>query len=278
LKAQGELLLETKVYAYSQYKNLSTPVRLDPKEKYAVRNAFEFQPLDDQLTLLAHQEKRSPLGVGLFNKYVADVIMSSDMHAFTHHFMRTKLAFLVKSYGLTYEDLKADLYSYSIFSLRKAYPRFEHLGHMAAISKTAIKNRGLNIIEEQTTDKRQRLNQNSDGGYSAVHVNLDSIESASVAHSFLVSGLDGQSQSNWEEMFSLHQLLKSPNIKPNHRRFLSLLVGNRDEQFSEFLGVDNSELISSIGFDRYFTKACSFFSVTEETGRNFLSTLKAHLS
>lgn len=289
LHRNGSLLKNVKIFVYS--KHVRFPVKakafgLDAKEQNAIKLAMEYGPLTATLNEYEKQ-KRHPLNLELFDKFVVRSIQNPDVTSYIGKFTHKKMGFLIRSFGETGRDLKSELLSYAIYTLQKAYPRFDDVGHMTAIAKTAIKNRGVNMMKEYTTKKRQRLVQNPDGSYQANTVAISTMSNAqvgdpgsqdsrasAVASSYLVTGLDGVVQSAWEQSFSLDQLRSSKRLKPRQKVFLSLMLGEHSPEFSEFLGAPNEEVIESVDHDEYLLDVCEFMSIPVDKAGAFLASLR----
>jgi hypothetical protein len=151
---------------------------------------------------------------------------------------------------------------------------------MLAIAKTAIHNRGINIIKESTSDSRQSLIKKDDGTYESLVVPLDSLPNpgsvdAFVSTSYLFVGIEGKQEDKFFDNFALNQLLNCDKLKPRQRRFLHLLLGKPDVDFSVFIGEDNVDAAHDWNFDRYLAKCCAFLKVPEPAGRKFLLSLRS---
>ena len=281
---QGELLLNCKLWLYAQVRSGGSEddYNLSYQERRALLLSLEYQPLKDRLLLLSKRTDARNLSLGMYQKIVQNALFCDDTRAYTRSFLSSKMRFLVNSYGVDYDDLESDLHRHAVFAIYKSYPRFENLGHVIAIAKTAIHNRGINIIKERTTQKYNQLLQNSDGSYNARMVSLDTLYG-----NFLLEENDGTnpdwvtditgSSSDSEMQRNLRHLSQSPGISPRQRRLVRILLGEYDEEFSAYLKADNHHAVESMRYPSYMTKACSFLGIRVDDCRAFFLALTPDL-
>lgn len=299
LHSNGALLRDGKVYAYGlSYPNRSKRVHeildsvdLDDVSRQLIREGLSYQPLKNKLARLSEDEFCRAKTVHELNDFISAVLVSKDLRAYTRHFIRSKMSFLIKSFRLSVADLQSDLLSWALFSLLKTYPRFEDVGHGLAIAKTVIHNRGINIIKTQVSAKSNVLTQNSDGSYSSKIVSidlfgggesgisLDDSDDTGNVGSDLIVGLDGSPRASISHSLksSLSNLMNSGMLRPRQRRFLNLCAGVPSEEFSNFLSCPNDVYMDRVEFDVYLNKVCAFMSISPAAGDNFLKSLRQHL-
>ncbi len=287
LWSNGDLLRDVKAFAYAKATDQAIPNhrwKISQSDRAAVKHALTWAPLNKHLNLLSKKgyvaytpDRISSLaGRALHNK---------DVSTYIDKFVYKKHSFL-KSYGKDAEDIKVDLVGWGFYALLKAYPQWNDAGHMLAIAKTAIHNRGINIISESVSEARQSLIKRPDGTYESLIVSLDSLPTVSprqekvdtseayVSTSYLYVGLDGKQTDDYFDKLSLRQLTENPKLKPKQRLFLQLLLGQPNEDFSAFLGLNNSQAAFDWSFDRYFKKVVEFLRVSEDAARKFLMSLR----
>lgn len=289
LHKNGALLRNVKIFTYSRHCNYPvspSEYELDRKELHAINLACEFSPLRDKLDEY-YNDRRHPLGLELFDRFLGKALSNSDIEGYTRRYISKKMSFLICSYGESARDIRSDLMSSAIYTIQKTYPRFDDLGHMIATAKSAIKKRGVNFIKEHTTQKRQKLIQNSDGTYQKNTVAFSSTGSGvsdpgsqetggqqAIASSYLVTGLDGLVQSSWERTFALKQLRESDRITNKQKTFLSLLLGEPCPNFSAYLGMPNDVAIETVEHSEYLEDVCSFLVVEPWKASAFLESLQ----
>lgn len=275
LKSNGILLRNAKLWLF---KAATSEVLPGAKE-------FELTPaqtralavlLQTRIGVVLRQLSRDykPLTLVEFKRLSSSISASQSLNDFIGKFVYKKMSFMIKSYGLHVEDLRGDLVYAGLYGLLRAYPRWEHDGHAMNICKTTIHNRGINLIKEHTTGSRNRLFLNEEGGFEAKSISLSSFEDPAVAESLLGNQEDSTIQV--EDRRSLEQLIaKLPERKA---LFLSLLLGRYSDEFSAFLGEDNSSWSERKSIESMFPVLCKFFNIPNEKGRKFLSDLRSRLA
>jgi hypothetical protein len=235
-----------------------------------------------------------------FDKYASEVLLSQDYITYVRKYVAKKMAFLRASYNVTFRELESDLYSWSHYALLRAYPRFDDLGHGIAIAKTIAKRRGVNLIKSLTTQKSNQLITRSDGTCERASVSLNNIADGTgqfltsdgtgqfltsdgtfFHRSLLVVGINGLSSAassiGWDTLHALKELTSTTKFTEAQRRFVSLMLGYHDEEFSGYLDTPNDDYVHRIDYDVYKQKVCTFLGLPEPLANRFLSNLKAHL-
>lgn len=284
LPSNGLLLKDQKIHSYWHFVN-EERLGLDSisrKEANALECAMEHPKLRRHLKELVKYGAR-PMTIRQLDNYIGKSLYSSDVTAHMRTLVAKKMSFLVQSFGFTKSSLMAELQINALVTLLRSYPRYENLGHMKAICKASAHNHCINFIKTNTTTSRQRLQQNSDGTYRNVLVPLDmygpdqsvSSEEGGISAT-LVTGIDGVSQSQWEQMFALRQVLESGKLKPRQRSFLTLALGRYDEAFSTFLGQPNDDYLEKRPYTDYLRAACRYLDIDETAAFKFLESLRKH--
>lgn len=281
----GLLLKDQKVWAYWAFVN-DEKLKVDSvsrREANALECALETPALRRHLRSL-YREGAAALTLPELDGDIQDSLCSDDVNAYLRTLVRTKMSFLVQSFGYTKDHLFSELRSAALVALLKSYPRFEDIGHMRAICKSAAKNHCINFIKTNTTQSRQRLKQNEDGTYSNLMVPMESFGTEHAVASndgtvsaSLVTGLDGVSQSHWEQLFALRQLMHSDKLKPKQRLFLSLALGTPNGEFTAFLGQSNEKYMETRPYGDYLSRLCQFMQVNAEVAKKFLASLQKFL-
>jgi hypothetical protein len=287
IRSEGALYRNSKLYLYSQYADvyplLPQQADISVTEANLLKAAAKFPPLDKHLRSLA-KDKYKAFSLKEMDSYFGKVLSSKDIKSFTNSFVYEKMRFLT-SYGHDLPDLAATLLAAAYFSFLKQYPHFENYAHLFKLAKHTIHNAGINIIKAETSPGRNRLVQSKDGTYSSLVSTLsenglsyDFAENPSslIQTSYLVTGLDGAVQSEWEKHFSLRQLIKSPKLTDLHRQYLKLMINERDPNFVTSTGETQDSLYER-DFDQYRSEVESYLGVPAEMTNNFLSSLKKHL-
>lgn len=285
LPRNGTLYKNSKLYAYSK---LFTPLTaksagLSIKETNALDIALEYDPCISYLRSLRNKLRCHPMSLQQIDHFYGKTITSRDLQEYTSKFVYVKLRFLAQSYGFTMAELKSSLLSNAYFALLKQYPNFENEDHLIKLAKVAVHNTGTNLILQQTAKKRNKLLQNSDGTYYRTETPLSddnqsvtkSSEEGYISTSFLVTGLDGRVHSDWYTSKSIEQLRAGDMLTTKQKKYISLALGESDEEFVEFLG-DHADLYER-DHPRYLERVGEFLGVSPERQSHFLQSLKKFL-
>lgn len=285
LWSNGDLLRDGKAFAYTLIRNgiVTGKWDLDKSDRYAIRQALNWPKLSSHLRRLSRQgwESMPPERI---THLIGRALHNRDIKEYLDRFAYRKHSFL-ESYGVTLDAVKADMLSWGLYALLKAYPKWESAGHMIAIAKTAIHNRGVNIIHECVSEGRQSLRKCEDGTYESLIVPWDTLPNPEhqsdadsfIGTSYLFVGLEGGQEETIEGRISLQQLALNPSFKPKQREFIRLLTGQPDENFSAFLGTCNASAACDWEFQRYLSRVSAYLGVPERHARNFLTSLRPHL-
>jgi hypothetical protein len=282
----GQLMKNCKVWAYNSFcHRAALPAsfaHISQKDRNTLTTCLNHRPVASHLSSLV-EYGATPLDLDEFDEKICESVYSRDVTAYLRTLVRTKLGFLVRSHATPVDDFVDELRTGALFALLRSYPRFEDVGHMRAICKSQAHNNAINIIYTNTTASRQRLTMNDDGTYSSLMVPLaefgadqvvTSLGSEVISESYLVTGLDGNSQSRWEQSFALSEVAKSHNLSERQRTFLGIMMGQPHAEFSKFLGQDNTVAVEEMLYSAYMRRACKYMKVSYERAQEFLSSLK----
>lgn len=273
LPSNGVLLKSCKLYLYATIngKNkTAAAVPLTEDDRLACDIAAQHPDVQRLLRKLKNEDKLPVISYANFDRVIAAAITASDLKSYLNHFYWTKLRFLQTSYGLSESDLKNELIAAALLALYKAYPRYGTIGTMLAIAKTAIKNRGINIIQEQTSQSRNRL-QGTRNNMEQIMFSIDvaaeegqSLDMLSKDNESLVTpDTNFSCTTEWEESKSVVALRCSRELTKREQDFCLVIVGVPNEKFSAFLGEDNEEASSRMDPRRYVTQAARFFNIED---------------
>lgn len=208
-----------------------------------------------------------------FEKLLARTACSPSLQTSISKFVYKKMAFLIKSYGVSQHDLEADLLCEGLYALFRAYPRWENDLHASNICKTAIHNRGINLIKEHTSTSRNRLVKSGEG-FESLSLYFSAFDTEEGVASLMSPSIE--TLSAVEDAYSVRQLLNT--LPPRKKLFVSLLLGEFNSDFSKFLGEDNSDLCERSSIDSTLTKVCAYFGISKEKGQRVLTSLRSSLS
>lgn len=238
---------------------------------------FDVHPEDAKILRrmnLQHLEERTTQGLPrypayslkTFDKLTARMLASPELRNYIGKFVTRKMTFLMKSYGETRHDLEMQLRESALLAWYKQYPRFESDLHMVNVSKTQIHNTGHTMITSLTSKSRQKLSQNADGTFDAVHVDIDVLADVSAPPQY------GQALQDHL------QALSAVEHKLNQRAkdFLMCAAGQYHEGLSEFLQVRNDEAADEWPYSRYMAQCQKFFNTTPEKVEKLFSSIRRY--
>lgn len=187
-------------------------------------------------------------------------ITAEDMDTYIGKFAYRKHKFLVDSFGYRFEDIIQRLRAAALYAAYRQYPFFNPKtpGHVIAVAKIAVRNSGQNLIQENTTQSRQRLSPENE---SKIEQHSD-IMAAPEPDTFVSDGM--------------HALFKlEPKMTPRAKRFLLIMSGQHDAEFSSYLGRDNSTAAERMEFELYSSKVRKFFSASSRSVEKLYSRIRA---
>jgi hypothetical protein len=215
---------------------------------------------------------RESFAADRFQRVTEHVILSKDIQDYIGKFISKKFRFLTQSNVITRAEVKSELISVGLYALARAYPVWEDMGHLHALTKTAIHNHGQNLLISFSSQKRVHLQRGSLGGYEAVGISLDA--AALVAESFdsqqrLVTMPVEESMTE-----TLMKVSRFDSLASWQREYLRLVLGEEDEGFAAYLGSEVDEARHALPFERYSKKVCLYLSVDPDAAMTFLKSLR----
>lgn len=302
LKDSGELQLNVKLFLYSRICGYDTPaIMFEIKKEDAtwvtriLRSQTEGIKALRKICLSFHRKGYKPIAFSKYRKAIDG--LPAVLNEGLRKLVGKKLRFLWQSEQISQEGVVSDLFSAGLYSVYHAYPVIETPLHMANIARTAIHNRAMNIIAEQTTESRKRVVKNDDGTFSGVLLSINASVSpemlyaqdnvgngAAIVCNSLMSGLDGTSaegESPWDVNRKRELRLTVENLvtsmPPKGRAFVHLMMGEYDEEFSQFLGQANTDVYAKAKREVYLDKARQFLEIPVPKAREFVVRLRDHL-
>ena len=186
-----------------------------------------------------------------------------ELKTYIGKFISKRMAFLLKSYGLHRQDIEMELYCAALWAMHKRYPFFESALHAVNTSKTAIHNKGMDIIAKYTREKNQRLIRNKDGTFESVHIDVSVLSSLQAPEPFELRYKDERS--------GLNSIQKKMNDRS--ALYISLARGEYNADFSDYIGSNNSEAAEG-NYKAYLNKIDKFLNVTVEERTAFFDKIK----
>ena len=222
-----------------------------------------------------------------------------ELELVTDKYISKKFRWLETAGQMERDALRSDMMMHAMYAIYRAYPQIESFVHLKNIGQRAIHNRGVNILKEQSTQKRQRMIKNVDGtfsgtllsfdhrGFSAVQtVDIGTGGNISVCN-HMMTGIDGKAvpyerPQDVDRKRDLQRTVTQLNVKvkglKQPKTFMSLLMGEFNEGFSKGLGQPNDEACDSMSREEYADKARQYLRIPEEQATKFFHKLKAELA
>ncbi len=203
-----------------------------------------------------------------------------------------KLRFLAKSSNCELTDLHSELTLKVAQAFYRLLPSDQSESYITNYLKRVAHNHAMNMIQSNTTKRSGRLvnlgvDSNQNNIYSLVVVSENQLNVASVGDeqvSYEHLGEDNQME-KFELSFSLVQLLDKYKSKQRKYRFLQILTGVHDEQFTEWLvhnkkckpSDTNVDLQMTTPSDLYLSWLCSYMHIGQDSANVFLLKVKKEL-
>jgi hypothetical protein len=214
------------------------------------------------------------LSIARIKKLESLAICNSEIETYMGKFVSRKMAFLIKSYGVSSKDLTTSMIERAIYNLRINYPNWKASGDMLAMCKSAIANSGHNLILYYTADKRTKLTTSNTGVEISLdfngEANWDSVEYSAI----IMSETFDRGMATLEATLSLDSIFKKQQHLPKKFKVLQLLAGKYDFGFSEFLGTDNSDFSDAHDFETTLSKVCDYTGLDLSKVEAYLETLR----
>lgn len=193
-------------------------------------------------------------------------LLTQNLKDYIGKFVSKKLIFLVHSYGLSRHDITAELQCAALTALHKSYPFFKSALHAVNIVKAAVHNAGMDMIVRYTRKKNQRLKRNSDNTFEAVNVPVSELDHLPAPCPF--------AQRMRDEKVGLRMLQERMNDRG--ALFISLARGDYNADFSQYLGMNNTELAEE-NYTKYFREVSKYLGVTAKERNVFFAKIRAVL-
>ena len=253
----GYILLNCKLYAWASWVGRQHGVTKLSPERFGVskEDARLLRKLD-----LGFVGNWPAYRLTSFQRLVAQELFNSEMNSYIGKFITKKMTFLIKSYGVTRQDIENDLRTAALYHVYRAYPYFESPLHLRNVGKTALKRAGQDLIQYHTHPSRQKLR---GPDFEHAHVPLAMLESVPAEQSSF--DVDRALQ-------ALAPVYEQYGSRGKH--FLDLLSGGADPHFSDFLGKPNEIVYETIPFEEYMQKVQSHLQITDRQREAFFRKLR----
>lgn len=237
----------------------------------------------DQLYLLTEK------GLNLFFSEVY-----ADVYRYIRFLTYRKLRFIAKSSNVELTDLHNDLLSKVVQAFYALVPIEKTTAHVINYLKRVAHNHAMNIIKTETSLKRGRLvNVGTDKDnarvFSLLMVSENQMALPADGDTSSYDEIHGGTSNNLEKFeleFSVSEILSKLQQRSKKYRFLQILMGHEDTEFTAWLQVrkiatkseDNVDVqmkLSAADFNKLLSE---FLNVTESKVNSFISKLRRDLA
>lgn len=260
----GYMLMNCKLYAWSYAKG-EKPRAKD--FRITTKDARFLRTLD-----LSHVSQDWPSwGLDEFRTAIEEQLWSPHMDQYIGKFISKKLIFL-RSYGLKRPDIVNELRLGALYAVYRMFPFYHSLNHIQNIGKMAFKNTGQSLIYTHTRQSRQVMVRNANGSFESLLVPMDApTESGTIGDMIEAMPANG----GFDVTHHMGKLSAAyDKCKPRAQRFISLLLGQHDQEFSRFLGRNNSLVYERIPFDDYCLRVQAHMGVSDKQRRTFFRKIR----
>ncbi len=206
------------------------------------------------------------------------------------HITYSKLRFLVKSTNSDFSDYHSELSAKIVQSFYAAVPIKMSDAHLTNYLRRSVHNHAINMIKMGTTQKRGRListdtDVNGKRQFSMLCLSQNQLELNNLGEDPDVDGED-ESVNKFETRFSISEVLDSMKMHSRKYRFLTLLLGAEDSEFSKYLklrGVcredeDNVDVQNRVAPENYTEHVSEFLRVPKSNITTFFESLRHQLA
>lgn len=265
-RQDGYILKNCKLYAYACYVNRVNEKKLPRPAEFKVEECDSYLLKRLNLKHLNTKDFKA-FTLQEFDWTVNEMVKSSEIRNNIGKFVTKKMSFLMKSYGMPREDIEAHLREMALVAVYKQYPRFMNYLHMINVAKAQIHNKGQTFITSSTSKSRQRLIQNDDGGFEAVHVDLATLADVAAPVAY---GLEIKER--------IEALAQIENVLPERtKEFLLCAAGQYHEGFSNLLGISNEIAVETMNYAKYMLKVQTYFGTTPDKVNRLFDNIRTRI-
>jgi len=250
------------------------------------------------LTALKKTALRYPaLTLSCFDRHI--VTIHQRMRDWLGKFVHRKMRFVYQQQGLQAHDMAMQVFAKGVHALYLTYPKVESLLHATNIVKSAAHNFGINLIIQQTHEKRARVVREGDTFTNKV-VAIHDLTETHELHA-------PDERENRDRVIDIgrafnlfpkgtahvdHRVLFPPMGTPvppelrlsKKQRLIALFMGYEDKEFNQWLSTthgirsSSSEYLERAANQRFMKLALEYLGLRDTTGRAVLERLRRHLS
>ena len=249
-------------------------VPLSNKDKTQLRAVLSYPTIGRRVAALAHNHK--VWTEGELDRRVAAVLTHPNFTNYLKRFTFRKHRFLA-AHGQQLDDIESQIIEFCVHSLYRSYPNFTDMMHMLNVAKRSARHHGINIIYDNTRQKRNvYLGQDQAGRQTMMVVSYDDPN----VQTFLDSQSRGTADQSAPEIESAERSMcfdsLGSKLRSGQQRFLKLVRGQYDAEFSAWLGERNDVMIHEWSFDQTLATVCDYLGVTKKAASRFVTTLRCH--
>lgn len=259
IDSSGYLLLNCKLYLWAYYQGAKPRAR---DYKVTPEDAKFLRSVDLSFCSTPYKV----WGLDEFRLAVEQQVWSADLSVYMGKFISRKLMFL-RSYGLSRSDIVTEMQTDALYSIYRVFPALKSDLHIRNVAKRSVKNTGQSLIYKYTRKSRQQLYLDEQGNWQHVNVPYE----AAVKHGLVDHGQYDGFDVTWY-MGKLHKAYGK--CTPRARRFISLLLGEPDKEFSRFLGRRNEVAFSTLEFAHYCELVQAYLGITERQKLRFFEKVR----
>lgn len=201
----------------------------------------------------------------------------------------SKLRFIVKAENEGFEDLYSELSTKVLQAYYSLIPAAATEAHIVNYLKRAVHNHAMNLIKSHTSQKRGRIintgvDRNQQNQFSLLCVSQNQVgvtldEDGSPVDILAVAN---DANEKFELQYCVSEVLDSVKYSKKKYRFVSLLLGTEDAEFSEWLrreklskpNEDNVDVQARTSAKDFNTYVADFLNVSYRTADAFLGSLR----
>ena len=212
-----------------------------------------------------------------------------DVLKYVKYITYKKLRFLVKSTNSDYSDYHGELMTKIVQAFHAVVPTKMGDAHLRNYLKRIVHNHAINMIKSGTSLKSGRIVSEMDSsGNRQFHMLCLSQNQAPLDAEGNALDVDGQDDSaeKFELRFSISEVLDRVKASANEYRFLTLLLGNEDIEFTKWLRIrgvcseqhDNVDVQNTVDSRKYTELVSNFLRFSRESAAAFLATLRLQMA
>lgn len=200
-----------------------------------------------------------------------------------------KLRFLVKVSNSDYSDYHSELMAKIVQAFHAVVPTNMSDLHLQNYLKRIVHNHAINMIKSETSQKCGRMVSSMDeAGHRQFTVLCVSQNQAALDSNGDLMDVDGRDDSSeqFELRFSITEVLDRVGASSSEYRFLTLLLGFEDVEFTKWLrlrgvctsSTDNVDVQNTTTPQHYTQLVSDFLRFSKESTAEFLSTIRLQMA